>query len=53
VADAERFAGEGVHDGEVGAAVIGKHSLDLDAVASVEGDSSLQEADRGGRFLVG
>ena len=37
----------------VGAAVVGEHALDLDAVAAVEGDGAAEEADRCGRLLVG
>src|ERR687897_208601 len=53
VADAERPAGERMDGCAVGGAVVGEQTLDLDAVASKESDCSPQEADGGGRFLVG
>ena len=53
VADAEVPAGERVHGGAVGGAVVGEHALDRDAVAGEEGERAREEADGGGRFLVG
>jgi hypothetical protein len=53
VADAEGFAGDGVDGGAVAGAVVGDQPLDADAVAAVKGDRAVEEADRGGGFLVG
>src|SRR5581483_8911801 len=52
VADLQPSAGECVRDRDVGGAVVADDRLDPDAVATVEGDSAPEEADRGGRFLV-
>src|SRR6059036_124704 len=53
VADPERSAGERVHGRAVGGAVVAEDRFHADAVAAVEADSAMQEADRGGCFLVG
>src|SRR5579884_4408137 len=45
-------AGDCMHDGAVGAAVVGEDRLDADAVASVEASGAVQEADSRARFLV-
>jgi hypothetical protein len=52
VANAERAAGNRVHGRAIWRAVIGEHSLDLDAVALEELDRAAQEADGGRRLLV-
>jgi hypothetical protein len=41
-----------MHDGDVGRAVVGDHTLDADAVAGKEGECSAEEASSGGAFLV-
>jgi hypothetical protein len=53
VADPEGTAGDRVHGGAIGGAVIGDQSFDRDAVPSVEGDGPAQERDRGGGAFVG
>src|SRR4051794_41279115 len=53
VADPVGAAGDGVHRGAVGGAVVGDQAFDGDAVALVERDGAAQKADRGGGFLVG
>jgi hypothetical protein len=53
VADTECFAGDGVDDSSVGAAVVGEHAFDVDAVASVKGESAVQESGGCCCFLVG
>ncbi len=53
VADAERAAGDCVHDRDVGAAVVGEDPLNGDAVAGEEGERSAEEADCGCGLLVG
>jgi len=53
VADAERPAGERMGDRDVGGSVVGHQPLHRDPVRAVEGHRPSQEADRGGRLLVG
>jgi hypothetical protein len=53
VFDAQRAAGDGVQGGAIAGAVVAHYALNGDAVAGVERDSSSQEADGGGGFLVG
>ena len=45
MADAQGAAGDRVHGGDVGRAVVGQHALDRDAVAGVEGDRATQKPD--------
>jgi hypothetical protein len=52
VADAEQATGERVDARAVGAAVVGEHALDADAVALEERDRPVQEGNRACRSLV-
>jgi hypothetical protein len=52
VLDAERFAGERVHDCAVAGAVIREHALDRDAIAAKERDRSAQKAGGARPLLV-
>jgi hypothetical protein len=52
VAEAKLAAAKRVDRRAVGGAVVGEDAFDVDAVAAVVGDGALEEADRGGGFLV-
>jgi len=51
--DPESLAGVSPGVGLVGGAVVGEHPLDCDTALGEPGNSSLQDADRGDRLLVG
>src|SRR5260221_14674402 len=53
MADAELAAGDRMHEGAVGGAVVCQDPLDFDAVAVVEGNGAAKEANRGRGLLVG
>src|SRR5260221_374261 len=53
MADAELAAGDRMHEGAVGGAVVCQDPLDFDAVAVVEGNGAAKEAIRGRGLLVG